>query len=90
MAVGTDLATERIKLQDITGRRPSDGARIVKVLPWQIVTYSGVCGLEPLDWVRGNEVGLASEKELTGIQSMEGDKLFASTNCGGAVEFPAA
>ena len=88
MAVGTDLASERIKLQDLSARRPSDGARIVRVLPWQIVTYSGVCGLEPLDWVRGGTGSLGSEKELTGIQSMEGDKLFVSTNCGGAVDFP--
>lgn len=83
-----DLASERIKLQDRTVRRPSDGARIVRVLPWQIVTYGGVCGLEPVDWIRGNEGALASEKEITGIQGMDEGVLFRDTNCGGAVEFP--
>jgi len=89
----TDLALERLQLQDVTKRR-DDGERIVKNIPWQVVTYpGGIAGLEPVDVCPGLGFGVgftaaATDKEITGVVAQRDDTLFVDAGTAGDVRLP--
>lgn len=93
-----DLATERIRLQDLTAKRSTDGARIVRDIPWQVVTYpGGTSGLEPVDAFPVARLSSSisatpkvdTDKQVTGIQGMDEGTVFRYCGTGGDVSFPA-
>ena len=93
----SDLAVERRMLIDDT-RKDSDGNKIFRVLPWQIVTYdntginnSPISGLEPVSVnVSGVVVDNRTDLEITGIDFIEEGTLFSQTNTGGEPMLPIA
>lgn len=98
MAVNTDLALQRRLLLD-NSRKNSRGQTILRPLYWYSVVYSTgsstVAGLEPVDYTtmpndKDGDISAANdrEKEITGFEFSERDRLTSTTFSGGDVGFP--
>ncbi len=84
-----DLAMTRRMLIDDSRKDPNTGEKIFKVLPWDLVAYSGggdgvISGLEMVSIGIGDATkDNGTDREVRGIEFVNIDKAFSLTNHGG-------